>query len=99
MRETAAQLGNTAAVCRASYVDASVVKAFSGGRVVTRRVDDVAQLAVQALRGHHRCETSLLVLLGGTAQGPRRRGARRALPPLLRAARTRRGPRRGDTAT
>jgi hypothetical protein len=66
---------------------------------VTRRVDDVAQLAVQALRGHHRCETSLLALLGGAAESPRRRGVRRALPPLLRAARTRRRSRRGDTAS
>ena len=73
MRETAAQLGNTAAVCRSSYVDAAVPRAFAGGTVIARAVGDVADLASDALRGRHACEAALLRLLRGSMR--RRRGA------------------------
>lgn len=96
MRETAAQLGNTPAVCRASYVDASVPRAFAGGRVIARAVDDVAALAVEALRGRHPCEAALLALLRRRSAKFRR--ARRAAPLAAERRAARRTHERGGTA-
>src|SRR5689334_8134391 len=76
MRETAAQLGNTAAVCRSSYVDAAVPRAFAGGTVIARAVGDVTDLASDALRGRHACEAALLRLLRGAARRRQRAGQR-----------------------
>jgi DNA topoisomerase-1 len=64
MRETAAQLGNTPAVCRSSYVNAAVPRAFADGRVIARTVHRVDDLGATR-RGRHPCETALLALLSG----------------------------------
>jgi DNA topoisomerase-1 len=63
MRETAAQLGNTPAVCRSSYVNAAVPAAFAAGRVIAHPVRGVDELSRTTRGGRHRCETALLALL------------------------------------
>jgi hypothetical protein len=47
--------------------------------VIAQPVDDVAALAIEALRGRHPCEAALLALLRGPAAAKLRR-ARRAAP-------------------
>lgn len=76
MRETAAQLGNTPAVCRASYVNAAVPQAFTCGTVIARSLDDFQELSAASLRGRHACEDALLALLGAGAKAARRSPAR-----------------------
>ncbi|MBY0278316.1 DNA topoisomerase IB [Candidatus Binatia bacterium] len=73
---TAAQLGNTPAVCRASYISPVVVSSFERGRVLDTRITSLDDLLSgtdgTALR---RCEKALLALLEA---GVRRRSSRRA---------------------
>jgi DNA topoisomerase-1 len=83
MRDTAEQLGNTPAVCRASYVNAIVPRAFASGRVIHPVAEDLAALRSQAISRRHECEAGLLALLDQSA--PRRR-ARRARRPCGSAA-------------
>jgi len=76
VRETARHLGNTPAVCRASYVSPAVVESFHLGRVLDAQMTDVARvLAPGDATGLRRCERALLELL---ASAPRSRVARRA---------------------
>lgn len=75
IKETSLQLGNTPAVCRASYVSPAVTTAFANGRVLDVRVsidELVAGADATALR---RCENALLALLAERAPA---RAARRA---------------------
>jgi DNA topoisomerase-1 len=44
VRETAEILGNTPSVCRASYIDSSVLDSFERGKTIERRVETVEQL-------------------------------------------------------
>ena len=69
MRETAAQLGNTPAVCRASYVNAAVPEAFASGKVIARAFDRIEELTAVGVRGRHACEDALLALLTPAANG------------------------------
>lgn len=68
MREVAAQLGNTPAVCRSSYVFPAVLRRFEEGRVVRHPVAVIPH----GSRALERCERSLLALL--TATGARSNG-------------------------
>jgi len=76
VKQTAANLGNTPAVCRASYISPGVIESFQQGRLIDARVDSVEELVSRsdgaALR---RCEKALLALL---ADPPGVRPARRA---------------------
>ena len=63
MRETAAKLGNTPAVCRSAYVNACVPEAFADGRVMRTRFDDFEKMTTAIRRGHHPSEQALLALL------------------------------------
>lgn len=76
VKATAAQLGNTPAVCRSSYISPAVVASFEQGRVLDVRIpslDDV--LACGEGTALRRCEKALLALLEECAPP---RAARRA---------------------
>ncbi|BDG10489.1 DNA topoisomerase IB [Anaeromyxobacter paludicola] len=62
VRETAARLGNTPAVCRSSYIAPQVLSAWRQGRVVSRPFRSVEEFALEG-RGLHASERSLLALL------------------------------------
>jgi DNA topoisomerase-1 len=62
VKETAETLGNTPAVCRASYISPAVIRAFEAGRVIRHPVVAVSDLATS--RGRlHLCERSLIRVL------------------------------------
>ena len=63
IKETAQQLGNTPAICRASYVSPSVLSAYEHGRVIERSFRTVEDLIARRLRGLHASERALLRLL------------------------------------
>jgi DNA topoisomerase-1 len=64
LREVAAALGNTPAVCRASYVCPTVIQAFERGRLVPRRGPaDLSRLARRSRLSTE--ERALLKLLRG----------------------------------
>lgn len=67
LREVAEHLGNTPAVCRASYVFDSVLSSWEKGRVVKRYVASVDELAAGPRSRLERCERALLDLLGRAA--------------------------------
>jgi len=62
VRETADVLGNTPSVCRASYIDSSVLDSFERGKTIERHVDTVEQL-VTSRRRLRASEKALLKLL------------------------------------
>lgn len=68
IKETAQQLGNTPAICRASYVSPCVVNAYEQGRVVDRHCRAVEDLIARRLRGLHPSERALLRLLKSAAR-------------------------------
>jgi DNA topoisomerase-1 len=76
VKQTAANLGNTPAVCRASYISPGVIESFQQGRLIDARVDSVEELLSNsdgaALR---RCEKALLALLADAEVRPPRRAA------------------------
>jgi DNA topoisomerase I len=76
IKETSQQLGNTPAVCRASYVSPAVISAFEQGRVIESCAETLETLLSgregTALR---RCEKALLALLADATPA---RGARAA---------------------
>jgi DNA topoisomerase-1 len=63
IRETAAHLGNTPAVCRSSYIYPSVLTSYERGRVVTRYFAAVEELVSHRGNGLHASERALLTLL------------------------------------
>ncbi|HVE81996.1 MAG TPA: DNA topoisomerase IB [Myxococcales bacterium] len=63
VKETAAKLGNTPAVCRASYISPSVLSSFERGRVVDHYFHDVEELGRHRGAGYHASERALLRLL------------------------------------
>src|SRR5262249_10554180 len=70
MRETSVLLGNTPAVCRASYVSPAVLGAFAKGRVL----EDPPVLALlqrRSARGLARVEKQLTRMLGNGTALPR----------------------------
>lgn len=62
VRETADVLGNTPSVCRASYIDSSVLDSFERGKTIECHVDTVEQL-VTSRRRLRASEKALLKLL------------------------------------
>jgi len=63
LRETAAQLGNTPAVCRKSYVSPCVLASFERGTVIDRHAATVEALLTRTAGGLNRAERALLRLL------------------------------------
>jgi len=63
VKETAAQLGNTPAVCRKSYIYPSVLSQFDRGKVIDRYFDTVQELVEHKQHGFHHSEKALLELL------------------------------------
>jgi DNA topoisomerase-1 len=63
LRETAAVLGNTPAVCRKSYVFATILRAYDRGRTVAGAVPAFASLVSNADPRLRRFETAVLKLL------------------------------------
>ena len=61
--QTAERLGNTAAICRASYISPAVLDEFERGRVIERHFEDVEELLERRGGGLHRSEKALLELL------------------------------------
>ena len=62
VRETAERLGNTPAICRASYISPPVLRGFETGRVIKKHFDTVEELA-RCAAALHPSEKSLLRLL------------------------------------
>jgi DNA topoisomerase I len=62
VRVTAERLGNTPAVCRASYIYPSVLNSFERGRTIDRHFEPVENLAT-ARRGLRQSERALIRLL------------------------------------
>jgi DNA topoisomerase-1 len=66
VREVAEHLGNTPAVCRASYVLPAVIRTYEKGRVLDDHIEGVDALVDGSPRALARCERCLLELLGVT---------------------------------
>ena len=77
IKETAAQLGNTPAVCKASYIWPSVLHSFEQGKVLSSYFRDVEELASSKARGASRCEKALLALLQNGKAAPPAQARRR----------------------
>lgn len=79
LRETAAQLGNTPAVCRSSYVSACVLSSFDRGVVIQEHYATVEAMLARRGCGLDRVERALLRLLkaglGGAPPGSAGSGA------------------------
>ena len=67
VRETARRLGNTPAVCRASYISPTVLSAFERGKTLPATVAAVDRLVER--RSLHRAEKALVALLEKEAEG------------------------------
>ncbi|HET9596136.1 MAG TPA: DNA topoisomerase IB [Anaeromyxobacteraceae bacterium] len=65
VKATAATLGNTPAVCRASYIFPAVIEGFSKGKVVAKYFGAVEELS--RVRGLHGSEKALVELLSASA--------------------------------
>ena len=62
IRDTAAILGNTPAVCRKSYISSSVLESFETGNTIEHDFETIAELAGRR-RGLHAAEKDVLDLL------------------------------------
>jgi DNA topoisomerase-1 len=67
IRETAELLGNTPAICRASYISPSVLRNYEKGRVVDHCFETVRELMARRSPRLHQAERALLRLLRSTA--------------------------------
>jgi DNA topoisomerase-1 len=63
IKETAAALGNTPAVCRGSYVCPLIMASFEKGKVIDRHFGSVTELTAYRGQGLHPAERSLLRFL------------------------------------
>jgi DNA topoisomerase I len=63
VKETAQHLGNTPAICRASYIYPPVLSSFERGLVVERAFKNLEELARHHGPGYHASERALLKLL------------------------------------
>jgi DNA topoisomerase-1 len=70
----AAYLGNTPAVCRASYVDPRVIDRYHAGVTISATLDDLPRESRDPSipRARKRIEAAVLDLLGGGSSAPRR---------------------------
>jgi DNA topoisomerase-1 len=71
VKETAAILGNTPAICRSSYITPRVLDEFERGRVISRHFDAIEELVEARAPGLHASEKALLELLKGKAEEAR----------------------------
>lgn len=67
IRETADQLGNTPAICRASYIYPAVLSDFERGQMIDQYFSTVEQLMARRAPGLHGSEKALVALLKGTS--------------------------------
>jgi DNA topoisomerase I len=63
IQETAEMLGNTPAICRASYISPSVLRSYEKGRVIDRYFKTVQELVARRSPRLHQAEKALLRLL------------------------------------
>ena len=68
IKETAAALGNTPAVCRGSYICPLIMDSFEKGRVIDRHFGSVTELTAYRGRGLHPAERALLKFLKQTTR-------------------------------
>jgi DNA topoisomerase-1 len=68
IKETAAALGNTPAVCRGSYICPLIMDSFEKGRVIDRHFGSVTELTAYRGKGLHPAERSLVRLLKQTTR-------------------------------
>lgn len=71
IRETARFLGNTPAVCRASYVAPTLLERYERGEVLAHRLPALPNGQPAERRALERCERALLDLLHGRVTEPR----------------------------
>jgi DNA topoisomerase-1 len=89
VKETAARLGNTPAICKSSYIYPSVLSGFDRGEVVSRFFGTVEELTEARVHGLHGTERALLELLDKSAKAaasprPARTSARRRVRARVR---------------
>jgi DNA topoisomerase IB len=71
VNEVAHYLGNTPAVCRASYIDPRVFDAYNGGLIIRPALQEAADMEPGELPIHHRSvETAVLDLLNERERSP-----------------------------
>jgi DNA topoisomerase-1 len=69
IKETAEVLGNTAAVCRSSYICPEIIRSFESGRVINRHFNSLNELITYRGRKLHPAEKSLLNFMRRGAVG------------------------------
>src|SRR3954453_11478174 len=71
VQETAHYLGNTPAVCRASYIDPRIFDAYEGGLIIAPVMEEAAALPEGELPIHHRAvEEAVLDLIDERSSAP-----------------------------
>ena len=72
VKEVSHYLGNTPAVCRASYIDPRVIDAYNGGLIITGVLEEIADTAVPGELPIHQpvVEQAVLDLLNARARSP-----------------------------
>ena len=74
VKEVAFYLGNTPAVCRASYVDPRVIDRYEGGLTISERLAEIAEPGEEDtpsdLDVPHRVESAVLDLIAGDEDSP-----------------------------
>ena len=71
VKETAHYLGNTPAVCRASYIDPRVFDAYQGGLIIAPVMEHAAELPEGELPIHHRAvEEAVIDLIDERVSAP-----------------------------
>lgn len=68
VKEAASILGNTPAICRASYIYPSVLSSFERGKTVERYFESVEELVMHRGLGLHSSEKALLSMLKASAR-------------------------------
>ena len=81
IREVAGHLGNTPAVCRASYVVPCIIQHYEQGRVIQDSFDNVGELVVGRWHSVERSERALLRLLRSSPACPTGNGASNSARP------------------
>ena len=67
IKETAESLGNTPAICRASYIYPAVISSYDRGRVIDRYFENVEELVKRRSCNLHGAEKALVNLLSKQA--------------------------------
>ena len=69
IKETAELLGNTAAVCRSSYICPEIIESFEGGKTISKYFNSLNELTAYRGRKLHAAEKSLLNFMKRAASG------------------------------